>query len=328
MTRRAAPFIGVDLGGTNMQVGVVSAGAEVVAHLKKKTRADRGPDAVYDRLVSSIEEACAEAHVEPAGLGAIGLAVAAAVEVDRGVVIEAPNIGWRDDPLAQRIHDRLGAPVFLENDVNAAVLGEHRFGAIVGAPEALGVWVGTGVGGAIILGGALHRGALGTAGEIGHVTLLPGAPTGLSKLEETCSRSAIVARLARLARGRDTLLHELAPEGVAQIKSRIVAEAYTRVDPLTRTVVDESADLLGVAIGSAVTLLGMGTVLMGGGLVEAIGDPYVQRVASSARERVFPHSSRDVRFVQTALRERAGVLGAVAAAQDRLATGEGADAGN
>jgi len=317
--RASDPIVGVDLGGTNMQLGVVARDQTILAQLKKKTRAKQGPDAVFERLVAAIQEVCEQAGVESAQLAGLGLAVAAAVDHNAGVVLEAPNIGWREFPIADALRDRLGAPVVLENDVNAAVVGEHRFGVIQCEQEALGVWVGTGVGGAIILGGSLHRGALGTAGEIGHMTLLPGAATGMRKLEDSCSRSAIVQRLARLARGQETVLHELATQGVGTIKSRLIAQAYEANDALTRTVVDESADLLGVSVGSAATLLAVPVVVLGGGLTEAIGEPFVSRVRSSVHRNVFPQSGGAVRVVASTLEEKAGILGAAAIARDRLA---------
>jgi len=311
--------VGLDLGGTNMQVGVVDERGGVVVHLKRKTRAERGPDAVFDRVIETVERACAEVGVAPSDLAGVGLAVAAAVDAERGVALDAPNIGWRDFPLARCAGERLGCPVTVENDVNAAVLGEHAVGAIRGEPEALGVWIGTGIGGAIILNGRLHRGGLGTAGEIGHVTLLPSAPTGLKHFEQTCSRSAIADRLTRLARTRETLLRDDLESG--PIRSGAIGRAYAAGDPLTREIVDEAAGLIGVALGSAVTLLGMPVVLLGGGLVEALGEPFVGRVAEAGRATVFPESVGPVRFTMTALREKAGVLGAAARAREALSAG-------
>lgn len=311
------PIVGVDLGGTNMQAGVVSSTGDIIAQTGRRTKADLGPDAVFDRMIGAVEKVVADAGMKVGDLAGVGLAVAAAVDAQRGVALEAPNLGWVNFPIADRAAERLRVPVFVENDVNAAVLGEQRFGAIRGEDEALGVWVGTGIGGAIILGGRLHRGGLGTAGEFGHVTLLPGAPRGVSKLEDTCSRSAIVDRLVRLARTQKTILLDLADGDAAAIRSSIVARAYEAGDPLTREVVDETADLIGVAVGSAVTLLGMPVVILGGGLTEALGWPWVRRIEASASGHVFPERSRRVRFVMTSLNERAGILGAAILARDR-----------
>lgn len=304
-------IVGIDLGGTNMQIGVVNADGEIIAQIKKKTRAEQGADAVFERLVKGVQQVCQEGNVPVESLAGVGLAAAAAVDHRAGVILEAPNLGWRDFPIAGALEDRLGVPVILENDVNAALVGEHRFGAVRGEAEALGVWIGTGVGGAILLNGALHRGALGCAGEIGHMTLFPRADPGARILEQTCSRSAIVSRLATLAAaGRPTTLTTIAPEGVASIKSRIIAQAYAKGDPLTCEVVDEAAALLGTAIAGVVTLLAIPLVVLGGGLVEAMGASLVDRVRVSVHEHVFPRSLAKVRVVEGELRDRAGILGA------------------
>lgn len=309
-------ILGIDLGGTNMQLGVVTPTGEMAAQHKKKTRADLGADQVFERVVEAIEETCEMSSITPRDLRAIGLAAAGALDHRTGVIFEAPNIGWRDFAIAKALQERVGAPVSLENDVNAAAIGELRFGALRGERDALCVWVGTGVGGAFILNGALYRGAFGTAGEIGHVTLFPGAALGWRKVEENCSRSAVVDRLARLSLARQTELTKLATKGVAAIKSSGIARAYELGDPLTCEVVDEAADLLGVAIGSAVTLMSLPVVALGGGLTEAIGQPFVDRVAASVKRHVFPHSARQARIVVTALLEKAGILGAAAIACD------------
>lgn len=310
--------VGVDLGGTNMQLGVVDASGAVVAQGKKKTRADKGAETLFERLVRAIESVCEEAGTSPARVGGVGLGVAAAVDQERGVVLEAPNLGWRDFPIERELSERLQTPVAIENDVNAAVLGEHRFGAIKGEREALGVWVGTGVGGAIMLNGELHRGGFGTAGEIGHVTLHPRAALGLRSLEDICSRTAVVRRLAQLAPTSDTALHELSGGDVSSIRSGVIAKAYAADDALTRAVVDDAADLLGVAIASAATLLSMPVVMLGGGLTEAIGKPFVDRVRDSVRAHVFPESVRRVRVVATELNEKAGILGGAITIRRRL----------
>lgn len=301
--------VGVDLGGTNMQLGVVDAVGGIVAQIKKKTKASKGTDVLFERLVEAICDVCAEAGTSPSNLGGVGLAVAAAVDREKGLVIDAPNLGWRDFPIARELKERLQTPVAVENDVNAAVLGEHQFGAIKGEREALGVWVGTGVGGALILNGDLHHGALGTAGEIGHTTLLPNAPIGHRKLEDICSRTAVVRRLAQLAPGSDTVLHELSKGDVGSIRSSVISKAYASGDALTLDVVHEAADLLAVGVASAVTLLAMPVVLLGGGLTEAIGEPFVDRVRRGVHAHVFPTSLRAVRVIATELDEKAGILG-------------------
>ncbi len=314
--------VGIDLGGTNMQLGVVDASGAIISQLKKKTRANKGTDVLFERLVDAIKCVCEEGGVTPAQVGGVGLAIAAAVDHENGVLLDAPNLGWRDFPIERELVERLQTPVAVENDVNAAVLGELHYGAIKGEREALGVWVGTGVGGAIILDGELHRGGFGTAGEIGHITLFPRAAKGLRKLEDICSRTAVVRRLAQLAPTHKTVLHELSDGDVASVRSSIIAKAYKSGDELTCSVVHDAAELLGIGISSAVTLLSVPVVLLGGGLTEAIGEPYVEHVRTTVREFAFPASLEKVRVVASTLEEKAGILGAAMTLRRKL---DGAD---
>ena len=156
-------LIGIDLGGTNIQVGVVRRGepgpdGPVVARAKKKTKADQGLHAILDRLSEGVAEACARAGIAPADAAAIGIGAPGVIEPTEGVVVEAVNLRWNQVPLARLLSERLGPPVVVENDVNAALWGEHAAGAARGASEALAIWLGTGVGGALVLGGRLYAG--------------------------------------------------------------------------------------------------------------------------------------------------------------------------
>ena len=203
--------IGIDLGGTNMQIGVVDSAAKIRGTSRKKTRADEGSAAVIDRLVRSVQEACEDAGITTRQLKAIGIGAPGAVDPVSGIVLEAVNLNWTNYRLASVLTAKLKVPVFLDNDVNVAVLGEQRLGAAKGAQDLLGVWVGTGIGGGLILNGQLYYGGFKTAGEIGHTWLYPGNPPGSRTLENNCSRSNVVQRLSRLiASNRKSILPKLA----------------------------------------------------------------------------------------------------------------------
>jgi len=311
------PIVGVDLGGTNMQVGLVSAEGEVVEQVKRKTRAEDGAEAVLDRIAEAVRAACEQGGVEPASLRGVGLAAAGACDADQGVIHNSPNLGWRNLPVAEALQSRLNLPVALENDVNAALYGENERGAGGQAREALGVWVGTGVGGGLILNGDVYYGAGRTAGEIGHMILMPGAPLAARTIEDLCSRTSVVTRLRRLVEaGHESSVLEHGKKGV--IRSKAIASACEAGDRLTREVVDEAADLLGVGVAGVVTLLSLQVVVLGGGLTEAVGRPFVDRVAKSIREHVFPDQLQDVRVVETQLRDKAGIIGAALLARRRF----------
>lgn len=331
--------VGVDLGGTNMQIGVVcwegtpagagagaggkGAGYRILGRAKAKTQAGRGAGSVVSKIAKSIEEACSEAGVQARDLAGVGVGAPGAIDHARGIVREAPNLRWNNYPLAEELSAELGhGPVVIDNDVNVAVLGENQLGAGRQARDVLGVWVGTGIGGGLILDGRLYTGRFGSAGEIGQMVLFPGATLGNRSLEENCSRKHVARRLAQLVNANyPSILTDLADGDIAVVGASTLAEAYRRRDALTRTVVDESADLLGRAIGSCVTLLAVECVILGGGMTEAMGAPYVDRVAAGLRSTVFPDALRRVRVVATELADNAGLLGAALLARER-ASGE------
>jgi len=311
--------VGIDLGGTNMQIGVVDAEGKVIGQEKKKTKAEQGAEAIVERMAKGIAKACEEGGASLDAVQAVGIGAPGAIDFEHGVVMEAPNLGWRDFPLAERLGEALGGkPVLLDNDVNVAVYGENRLGAGKNATDLLGVWVGTGVGGGLILNGSLYYGGSGTAGEIGQMILFPRAALGHRTVEESCSRKNVVGRISKLAmQHHKTMLTELTDD-LEGIGAGLVAKAYEMGDELTRRVVNESAELLGDAIGSCVTLLSLPKVILGGGLTEALGQVYVERVANAARSVVFPSRLKSVEFVATTLADRAGLLGAALLAREKF----------
>ncbi|MFU8828683.1 MAG: ROK family protein [Phycisphaerales bacterium] len=321
---------GIDLGGTNLQVGVVDASNQILGRAKKKTKADKGVESLLDRIAEGIAEACEEAGCQVGDLQAIGIGAPGAIDFDRGVVLEAPNLRWNNVPLTSELSRRCAdVPVVVDNDVNVAIYGENRLGAGQNARDVLGVWCGTGVGGGLILNGQLYHGGFGTAGEIGQTLLFPTAPLTHRLVEDVCSRTAVTRRLVSLIeQNHASIIPEVAARRdqekdrkrtpLRQIGSAVIAQAYNENDKLTRDVVHESADLLGRAISNVVTLLALPKVILGGGLTEALGQVWVERVATSCREHVFPKAAAKVEFVATELEDRAGLLGAALIAREKI----------
>jgi len=306
--------VGVDLGGTNMQIGVVNAEGKVIGRCKRKTKSHEGRDEVIKRIVEGIQRALDEAKTPREKLFGVGIGAPAVVDFDKGTVVKAGNLGWEDVALRDILMQQLRVPVALDNDVNCAAWGEAQLGAARGRANVLAVWVGTGVGGGLVLDGAIWRGPKLTAGEIGYVVLFPGGQPGMMTVEDICSRTGIVNALKRLLPGHpDSALHRLIAEKADEtgaIGSSTIAKAYALEDELTRKVVDKSAEFLGFAIANLVTMLSIDCVALGGGVTEALGEPYVARVRKSFERTVFPASLRKTEFVASALNDDAGMLGA------------------
>jgi len=294
-----------------MNLGVVNRDNAVIGRVGMKTEADRGREAVIDRIIEAVRSACDDAGVDLNDISAVGLAAPGAIDIPRGVVLEAPNLRWRDVPLRDLLEQKLDRPVVVDNDVNAAIWGEFVLGAAQPYPDCLGVWVGTGVGGGLVLDGKLHHGSHYTAGEIGHTIIRPDQPRGRRTVEDLCSRTG----MSRLVQQRvdeypgSGLLDEQgnAPSVTPAWK---LAEAWNDGDELAGELVQQAADLLGVAMANAVTLLSIGAVVVGGGVTEALGERFLRMVRSSFDENVFPDSARQCVMVMTQLKAESGLLGA------------------
>lgn len=309
--------IGIDLGGTNMQIGVVDPLYKIPGRSKKKTRANEGMQKVLDRIVDGVSEACQEAGVAVKDIAALGIGAPGAIDPAAGVVVQAPNLNWHNVPLAMLLKKRLNIPVVVDNDVNVAVYGEWRLGAGKGVTDMLGVWLGTGVGGGMILNSKLYYGGFFTAGEIGHNILFPGAPPGTRKVEDCCSRTAVVRHILQLIHtGRKSVIPEMCGGDLSEIRAKTVSMAYEKNDLPTREVIDNAAELLGIVVANAVTLLSLPRVVLGGGLTEAMGDALVKPVREATRRYVFPDVLKKVEVVATKLEANAGLLGAALLAQE------------
>ncbi|MGV6815121.1 MAG: ROK family protein [Phycisphaerales bacterium] len=311
--------LGIDLGGTNIQAGVVDERGMVLGRAKVKTESEAGFDGVMDRVASAARQACEDAGVLMSSIHTAGLGVPGPIDPEKGIVIEAVNLRWNNAPVGMALADRLGVPVYADNDVNVAVYGEWRIGAGRQAPDMLGVWVGTGVGGGLIINSQLHRGAHYSAGEIGHMLLYPGAHLGSRSVEHNCSRTAITHELIKLIRSNHpSIVTSLTDGKLHKMKSKVLAMAYEQGDDLVTTVVNDAADRLGIAIASAATLLSIDQVILGGGLIQAIGKPMVDIIRDSVQREIFPHSLRSISVESCVLGDDAGLIGAGLIALDEL----------
>ncbi len=290
--------VGIDLSATNLQFGVVDGDNAIVGRARAKTRADLGRDAVIANVCAGVKKACEAAGITLDQVRAVGVAAAGAIDMPRGVILEAPNLQWVDVPLRDILAAELGRPVALDNDVNGAVWGEYHLGAGRGRGDVLGVWVGTGVGGGLVLDGALYHGDKFTAGEIGHMVIEPGGEPGARTVEDLCSRTAMKRALG------------------GEVTTTQIAEAYQAGDTATCDVVNHGAALLGITIANWVTVLSLDAVIIGGGITEALGAAYLQRIRESFDRDVFPDELRSCEITVTRLAADAGLLGAALLARD------------
>lgn len=303
--------IGIDLGGTKIYgVRLKGAGLDVVAEAKGKTPVQGGPLAVVDAIAKVVAE------LGPGSNDTIGVGAPGVIDVAKGVVRAAPNLpGWIEPfALGPALAETLGVEeVIVDNDVNVGVVAEHRLGAGRGADELLGVFVGTGVGGGLILDGKLRRGATGLAGEIGHVVVVPGGRScscgGRGHLEVYAGRAGMERRAKALEnKGHDTALVDLAK--AKRMTSSVWAKALAAGDQVAIELIDDAVGALGRAIAGVILTLDLQLVVVGGGLADRLGASFIGRVEQAVRGDLFGGGGSPVRVVGAELGDRAGAIGA------------------
>ncbi len=311
--------LGVDVGGTKIQA-VALADAKVVGQARHPTP-QTDAMGVMDEIVATAREALAGAAGAVGDVRAIGIGTPGTVDATTGHVSNASNVpGFLHDvPLGPTVSVAFhGVPVTVDNDVRVATMGEFRRGAGRPFHDLLGVFVGTGVGGGLILGGELRRGR-GSAGEIGHTVVKVGGrrcPCGKRGCLEAYAGRLSIERAARRhqASGTHTVLFKIMEaKGRERVTSSVIADALDRGDELTNRLIDQAVEALGVAIANAQNLLDMEAVIVGGGLGDRLGPPFVRRVERAT----LPHlhiSDRPPAILPTELQDLSGAVGAAVVA--------------
>ncbi len=316
--------VGVDMGGTKILSAVIDAGGNILGTSKVSTGADEGTSVVIDRIAESIQKAINKSNVDKASIQAIGIGAPGPLDPETGIVIFAPNLGWRDVPLKAELQARTGLPTFVDNDVNVGTLGEHAFGAAQGVQNVVGIFVGTGIGGGIILKGELFHGASKTAGEIGHIIVKADGPRcGCGTrgcLEAIASRTAMAKqfRKAIKKKGKKSVLTKLTDGDLSVIRSGVLVKAIRAKDKLTLKVFKKATKYLGIGIGSIVNFLNPDMIVLGGGVVEALDDTFIDNIRSYAKKYALPNTLNGVQIVRAKLGDNSGILGAAALARQRF----------
>ncbi len=266
--------IGMDVGGTKIFSILIDENNQVLATSKKKTKKG-SPDVMLERIYSSFTDLISQSQVPVKAIQGIGLGFPGPLDPQTGMVFEATNLPeWNHFPLAEKVTEMCSIPAFLDNDVNLGTLGEALAGAGHGAQNVIGIFLGTGVGGGIVLGGQLFHGRSGTAGEIGHMIIHHmgrKSPRNLrGSVEGLTSRTAVVKRIKdKVLKGSDSTLKSIIQRG-EPIKSRPIADAYRANDKVVVSVLDETAEYVGITVGSVANLLAPDVIVLGGGLIEAV----------------------------------------------------------
>jgi glucokinase len=314
-------IVGVDLGGTTIVVGTVTEDGQAIhGQLTEETPVHLGPEGVADRMVTMIHRSI-ELTRRALGAGAVeiagvGVGAPGPLDTERGIVIVAPNLGWHDMPLRDRIGAATGLDATLDNDANCATLGEWWRGAAMGGRVVVGFTIGTGIGGGIVLDGKVFHGASDVAAEFGHMTIdLTGRRCKCGNygcLEAYASGTAIAARtVEEIAAGTTSSIPSLVQGDLAKITAQTVYEAAQGGDALALEIVRDTARFLGAGIANIVNILNPEVVVVTGGVTKA-GDRLFGPLRIEVARRAFKPAVAACRIVPGALPGTAGVYGAVA----------------
>ena len=315
-SRRGGLRGGIDLGGTKIQAVIVDDSNEVLGDARHPTPTTGGPETVCAELADTLADAAAAAGIDPAKLKGVGVGSPGAIDAEAGTVAQARNLpDWIDPfPLAERLSEAVGAPVSVDNDVSVATSAEFELGVGREYSSLLGVFWGTGVGGGIVLNDEPWTGR-GAAGEIGHMVVKANGrrcPCGRRGcMEAYAGRGSMEARARKLQKdGRKTELFKIMKKrGRERLTSGVWARALDQRDDLAREIVAEAIEALGNGVASAVNLLDIEAVVIGGGLGVRLGEPYARKIAAAMQPHLFV-DDRPPAIEVAALGDLGGAIGA------------------
>ena len=314
-------LLGVDLGGTKILTGVFDAKLQLIGESKLSTKADRGVDAVTARIARCLKEAVDECDLSLSQVRGIGVGAPGAVDTEAGRVIFAPNLpGWKDVPLKKDLEKALEVPVFLGNDCNVCTLGVFDQELKAKPKHLVGIFIGTGIGGGLIVDGNLYYGHNLTAGEIGHMVMeMNGPKCGCGNrgcFEALASRSAIFRKIqSGVKDGQKTILTDMLGDDLKDMRSGDLRKAIRRGDKFVEKVVEEAAEYTGVGVANLINILNPEVVVVGGGLIEALGDEMMPVIIKTAKDHVMSGTMSGIEIKASKLGDHAGITGAAVLAR-------------
>lgn len=316
-------YIGIDIGGTKSLYALLDENFEVIAEEKLRTVPEKGGLRAFTReMREAVERLLEEAQRHKLRVSAVGVGCAGDIDLKRGVIRHSPNLKFLDKyPLAEKLGKLTGVRVFVGHDVQAALYGELTLGAAKKARHVIGVWLGTGVGGALVIERRLHLGASGDAGDLGNYLLHAVAQDAPRKevLDSVASRTAIAAEAASLAaRNHATVLRKKVGTDVRDIKAKDIASAIKEGDKPVEKLVKSRAAVVGAALSNLVDFLNPDMIVLGGGLVEALPDLMRREVRKAIEAHATRNAAKAVKVATSKLGDHAGTMGAARLAVDML----------
>ena len=315
-------MLGVDIGGTSMRLALAHSPQRILAQRKVPTPSKESPQVVVETISRNARQLLDE--VDGSSIAVVGSTAPGPVDFEQGRVRNSPHLTqFIDVPFRDLLEEELAVPAVVDNDCNAGVLAEHRFGCGRDARNMLYITVSTGIGGGILADGEVYRGAVGAAGEVGHMAVDPDGPEcgcGSSGCwEALASGTAITCEAKRrVEAGEDTSLRQVYDLG--RLDPKAVHEAARRGDKVGSEVLEGAAFYLGVGLAGIVNIFNPELIVLGGGVTQ-IGDDILKPAFQVCRERAFPLHAHGLRLEVTRLGDEVSMLGALAMAEELLEAG-------
>ncbi|MBR4949086.1 MAG: ROK family protein [Clostridiales bacterium] len=305
----------LDIGGTKVLGVIFNSKKEVVYRLKKKTKA--GGDSsenVEEVIINVVKELINTSGIKKSDIHAIAAGAPGVIDQEKGIVLFSPNLPWKNYNIRKPIEDEFGCPFYIGNDVNVGVLGEYKFGAAKGYKNVVGLFVGTGMGGGLILNGELYTGNKFKAAEYGHMILDPEGPLcncgQRGCLEAFSSKQGMSSYIRQqVSRGRKSSMAEFVTDGV--FKSKALKNALSEGDTVAREAVNRACHYLAIASGNLVNTFSPDVVVYGGGVIEAVGDIFIEKILAEVDRYCMPSIRSTVDFKKAALGDDSILYGAL-----------------
>ena len=305
----------LDIGGTKILGAIFDEKDEIIYRLKKKTKQSGDDSANVEKvIVSVVEEMIEAAGIDKKKINAIAAGAPGVINQDTGVVLFSPNLPWRNYNIKKSIEEKTGIKFFIGNDVNVGVLGEYYYGAARGYKNVVGFFVGTGMGGGLILDGRLFTGNQFKGAEYGHMILDPEGPLcncgQRGCLEAFSSKKGMSAYIVQqVTRGRSSMLGDKIENGV--FKSKMLKKSLAAEDAVAVEAVDRACQYLAVAPGNMITTISPDSVVYGGGVIEAVGDIFLEKILKEVDRYCMPSIRNTVELKVAALGDDSILYGAL-----------------
>ena len=307
--------IGVDLGGTNIATGVIDENYKIIGRGKVKTRAPRPAEAIFDSIKEAIDMAIVNAGISYAEVKSIGIGTPGSVNQDTGAIEFSNNLQFRNVPAKEMLEELLKKPVYLENDANAAALGEAVAGCGNGVKDFVAVTLGTGVGSGIIIDGKIYRGSNFCGGEMGHMVInVDGIPCNCGRKgcwEKYASATALVAQAVEAMEGnRDSLLWKTCEGDLNKVDGKSIFDALDMGDAVAKAVVDRYLYYVSIGLANVINALQPEAVCIGGG-ISGQGEKILKPIRDIVKaERYSVYADKQAAIIPAALGNDAGIIGA------------------